>query len=169
MWKDVPALSGRYEASETGEIRNKTTKHIRKQRMNKYGYCQINISRNDGTGKSNTMLVHKLIAETFIPNPDQLPEVNHIDGDKSNNHVSNLEWCTKSDNQKHAHKLGLSHVYHGEDHPCAKLTNEEVKQVKQMYMEGVSQQKIADFFHVSNTTVRRVLNGERYARSQKII
>jgi hypothetical protein len=163
MWKDVPTFSGRYEASETGEIRHATTKHIRKQRINKFGYCQINISRNDGTGKSNTVLVHKLIAETFIPNPDNLPEINHINGVKSDNRVENLEWCTRSENQIHAYKMGLSYVYHGEEHPKAKFTNEQAHQVKQMYNNGISQQKIADFFHVSQTTIGRILRGKRYA------
>lgn len=166
MWKTIPAFGGRYEASEYGEIRHSLNKNIRKPRMNKFGYLQMNFSRNDGTGKSDTVLVHRLIALTFIENPNNLPEVNHKDGNKSNNHVDNLEWCTPSENGKHAHKMGLSYVYYGESHPCAKLTNEQVHQIRKMYNEEhISQQKIADFFSVSQITVSRIIRGERYGRS----
>lgn len=164
MWKTIPAFGGRYEASEHGEIRHSLNKNIRKARLNKFGYLQMNFSRNDGTGKSDTVLIHRLIALTFIPNPDNLPEVNHIDGNKQNNNVDNLEWCDKSENQLHAHRLGLSYVYHGEKHPCAKFTNEQAKQIRKLYNEEhISQQKIADFFNVSQSTIGRIIRGVRYA------
>lgn len=162
MWKVIPAFGGRYEASETGEIRHSLNKNIRKPRINKFGYLQLNFSRNDGTGKSDTILIHRLIAMTFIPNPLNLPEVNHKDGNKQNNSVENLEWCTVSDNAKHAYKMGLQQSQKGENHVKAKLTNDQAKQVKQIYNEGVSQQKIADFFDVSQRTISRIVRGERY-------
>lgn len=162
MWKTIPAFGGRYEASETGEIRHSLNKNIRKARKNKYGYLQLNFSRNDGTGKSDTILVHRLIALTFLPNPNNLPEVNHIDGDKTNNNINNLEWCSISDNQKHAFKLGLQQTYKGEAHVKAKLTNEQAKQIRQLYIAGISQQKIADCFNVSQRTISKIIRGERY-------
>ena len=162
MWKTIPAFGGRYEASETGEIRHSLNKNIRKARKNRYGYLQLNFSRNDGTGKSDTISVHRLIAKTFIPNPLNLPEVNHKDGNKQNNNAENLEWCTCSENGKHAFKIGLSQTYKGEDHVKAKLTNEQAKQIKQLYKKGVLQCKLADYFNVSQTTIRRIINGKRY-------
>ena len=165
MWKVIPAFGGRYEASETGEIRHSLNKNIRKARRNKFGYLQLNFSRNDGTGKSDTILIHRLIAKTFIPNPSNLPEVNHKDGNKQNNNVENLEWCTCSENGKHAFKIGLSHTYKGEDHVKAKLTNEQAKQIKQLYKEGNSQQKLADYFNVSQRTISRIIRGERYGNA----
>ena len=162
MWKVIPAFGGRYEASKTGEIRHSLNKNVRKARKNKCGYLQLNFPRNDGTGKSDTILVHRLIALTFIPNPLNLPEVNHIDGNKQNNCVDNLEWCDRSENGKHAYKMGLSHVYKGESHVKAKLTNEQAKQVRQLYKGKVSQRELADLFNVSQITVSRVIRGKRY-------
>ena len=165
MWKVIPAFGGRYEASENGEIRHSLNKNIRKARLNKYGYLQLNFSRNDGTGKSDTVRIHRLIALTFIPNPNNLPEVNHINGIKTDNRVENLEWCTASANTKHAYKHGLASTYKGEEHPCAKFTNEQVRQIRKMYNEEhISQQKIADFFNVSQTTIGRIIRGVRYAK-----
>ena len=165
MWKVIPAFGGRYEVSETGEIRHSLNKNIRKARTNKFGYLQLNFSRNDGTGKSDTILVHRLIAMTFIPNPNDLPEVNHKDGNKQNNHVSNLEWCTYSENGKHAHKMGLQQSQKGEKHIKAKLTNDQAERIRQLYKEGVSQQKLADLFNVSQITISRIIRGERYGNN----
>jgi DNA-binding transcriptional regulator YiaG len=162
MWKVIPAFGGRYEASERGEIRHSLNKNVRKARINKYGYLQLNFSKNDGTGKSDTILIHRLIAMTFIPNPNNLPEVNHIDGNKQNNHVSNLEWCSYSENGKHSHKIGLQQAQKGETHVGAKLTNDQAKRIRQLYKEGISQQKLADFFNVSQITISRIVRGERY-------
>lgn len=74
------------------------------QFVNAYGYLYVKF-RHDG--KPKTKLVHRLLAEVFIPNPKGLPAVNHVDGDKGNNDLSNLEWCTHSENQNHAWKTGL--------------------------------------------------------------
>lgn len=165
MWKVIPAFGGRYEASRTGEIRHSLNKNIRKARRNRYGYLQLNFPRNDGTGKSDTISIHRLIALTFIPNPNNYPDVNHIDGNKQNNSVENLEWCTCSENAKHAHKLGLAHTYKGENHINAKFTNSQVIYIKQLYASGVSQQKIADRYNVAQTTIGRIIRGERYGNS----
>ena len=165
MWKTIPAFGGRYEASKTGEIRHSLHKNIRKARKNKNGYLQLNFPRNDGSGKADTILVHRLIARTFIPNPLNLPEVNHKDGNKQNNNVENLEWCTCSENGKHSYKMGLSHAHKGEYHPQAKLTNEQEKQIKQFYKDGKSQQKLADFFNVSQITISRIIRGKRYGNA----
>lgn len=169
IWKDVPALGGRYEASENGDIRNKETKVVRKPRLNKFGYLQMNFSRNDGTKRTVTKLVHKLIAETFIPNPNHYPQINHKDGDKQNNAIDNLEWCSASENACHAHKTGLAFTYRGSEHINAKLTDEQIKEIREQYAKGaISQGEIAIAYNVSQTTVGRIVRGERYVNETAI-
>ena len=91
---------------------------ILKTNKNKKGYLYVVLSKN---GKSKIVRIHRLVAQTFIPNLQNKPQVNHIDGIKSNNVVSNLEWCTNSENQKHAFKLGLQNN-HGNNNPrCVKI------------------------------------------------
>lgn len=164
MWKDVPALGGRYEASECGEIRNKQTQVIRKARKNKFGYLQMNFARNDGTKRTVTKAVHVLIAETFLDKPEGKCCINHKDGNKANNCVDNLEWVTASENALHAHRTGLSYVYHGSDHARAKLSAQDVKGIRAQYKAGkISQEKLAERYGVAQTTIGRIVRGERYA------
>jgi len=75
-----------------------------KQAKNKKGYPIVYLRKN---GKSHVLTVHRLVATAFIPNPDNKPQVNHIDGNKTNNYVDNLEWCTNSENMDHAIRMGL--------------------------------------------------------------
>lgn len=79
--------------------------------------------------------VHRLVAMAFIPNPHGLPQVNHIDGNKGNNHASNLEWVSNADNQRHAYRIGLQPEKKGEAHHMHKLTAEEVAAIRRELAE----------------------------------
>ncbi len=95
-----------YFVSEYGDVfSTKRNKYLTKSFNN--GYAKVIIKVN---GVCNNKSVHRLVAEAFIPNPENKPQVNHIDGNKSNNHVSNLEWCNQSENNKHAFRNGLMKI-----------------------------------------------------------
>lgn len=113
IWKDIPDYEGLYQVSSLGNVKslkretnNQSCKEdkILKLRLHKNGYYCIVLYKNH---KSKELLVHRLVAKTFIKNKNNLPCVNHIDGNKQNNCVSNLEWCTASHNTKEAFRLGL--------------------------------------------------------------
>ena len=101
-WKDVQGYEGLYQISNLGRVkRNGTILH---QSLNTYGYCQVSLCNN---GDIKNHLVHRLVANEFLPNPERHPQVNHIDGNKKNNAVTNLEWCTQAENNNHAIRTGL--------------------------------------------------------------
>lgn len=102
-WRSVPDYEGLYQVSNLGRVRGLKRNRILKPSPNEKGYPQIALCKN---GKMKTIKLHKLVAEVFIGKRDDL-EINHIDGDKTNNTVSNLEYCTHSDNLRHAVKTGL--------------------------------------------------------------
>lgn len=117
-----------YLISSNGDVRNvKTDKFLKNSRSgNGYLTCFVD-------GKNE--LLHRLLAETFIPNPDNLPCINHKDGNKLNNTLSNLEWCTYGENEKHAYKTGLKKYSHGkgEKSPSHKLNQDEVDYIRKNY------------------------------------
>lgn len=96
--KDFP----NYSVSSSGSVRNDNRMSLLKPTTNHKGYLYVVLSKD---GKTTTKKIHRLVAESFIDNPDNKPQVNHIDGNKQNNDVSNLEWCTASENQKHFWKV----------------------------------------------------------------
>ena len=103
-WRTITEASN-YEVSTNGQVRNRTTKKILKGRLSKNGYLQVSI-KIDSTQKFCNRYIHRLVALHFIQNPNNKREVNHIDGNKENNTLSNLEWVTSSENQKHRHLIG---------------------------------------------------------------
>lgn len=102
-WKTVDGYSD-YEVSTEGRIKRKSTGTLLVQTPDSRGYPSVTIY--DETGQ-HTKNVHRILAKTFIPNPENKRTVNHKDGNKRNNHISNLEWNTSSENLKHAYDIGL--------------------------------------------------------------
>lgn len=103
IWCPIEGYEGLYEVSNLGNVRslgNKKTKKtkILKQNMNTSGYLRVYLCKN---GKQKQFKVHRLVAEAFIPNLFGYPQVNHIDEDKTNNHIDNLEWCDNKYNSNH--------------------------------------------------------------------
>ena len=109
IWKDIKGYEGMYQASNLGQIKSLKLKKekILKQCKNEHGYLVVNLCKN---GKWKTCRVHRLIADTFIPNPENKPCVNHINGQKDDNNIKNLEFCTYSENMFHAYKNNLNNA-----------------------------------------------------------
>ena len=98
-WKLIEGFDGTYSVSNYGEVRNNKTGKLMKQNKNEKGYLRLGLRKN---GKTKYMRVHRLVAQAFIPNPENKPDVNHIDFDKENNCVNNLEWVTCKENNNHS-------------------------------------------------------------------
>lgn len=91
IWRDIKGFEGSYQVSNLGQVKSlrNGSERVLKPRMNVYGYMQVDLC----DGKRKHYKVHRLVAQAFLPNPDNLPQVNHKDENKTNNAVSNLEWC----------------------------------------------------------------------------
>ena len=145
IWKDIKGYEGIYQVSNLGRVkalertwysgRNGCTKRTKPEHIMKYrlakntGYCLLKLVKN---GVEKHVFVHRLVAETFIPNPNNLPEVNHIDGNKENNCVDNLEWCTEKENISHAIKNKLR-IIDGCNNWQAKMSSEDVAFIRNNY------------------------------------
>ena len=100
-WKNVIGYEGLYEVSNKGNVRNVRRNTLLKLSKNYYGYIQVWLYKN---GIRTGFKVHRLVAQAFIPNPDNLPQINHKDEDKLNNCVENLEWCSNEYNVNYGHR-----------------------------------------------------------------
>ena len=160
-WKDIPGYEGLYQASNYGQIRSvdniqhvlwhgkivEKHKHGRliKQGKHRGGYKVVWLSKH-GTVKAHT--VHRLIANTFIQNPNNLPEVNHIDGNKENNKIDNLEWVNRTENLLHAYKK-LNRSNGNEKRIVCVETGMTYKSIRQA----------ANDYSISSSAIQEVLRG----------
>ena len=172
-WRDVIGAEGLYQVSNKGRVKSNdriiekfngsvVCSHRIKGKILKpcltgkgylkgSGYLTVDINRK---GKK----VHRLVAEAFIPNPNKLPQVNHKDGNKTNNSVENLEWCTNSENSKHAVALGLRPL--GEEKNNSKLNREIVLFIRKNYICGdkkYGQKPLARKFGVAPATIKDIV------------
>jgi hypothetical protein len=172
IWKDVNGYEGVYQVSNHGrlkglgrEVFTKTNKtyyipeRIIASTINSRGYRMASLWFN---GKGKLKLLHRIIAETFIPNPENLPQVNHIDGNKLNNDISNLEWVTSQDNIIHAYNHNLIHPALGINRNVGHFVEEDIKRIRQMALEGMSQRKIAAEYGVQQNSIWLILKGKTY-------
>lgn len=149
MWIEFDSL---YEVSSDGHIRNKITNRVLREFVGKDGYLRTQLH-------SKTTLIHRIVATAFIPNPDNFSEVNHKDGNKRNNSISNLEWVTRSENQAHAYKLGLKST-RGVKNGRHILTEKEVEYIRKHYTKGdknFGAKALSKKFGVAHQTISAVV------------
>ena len=148
-----------YQVSKFGRVGNIKTERVLKLCVNSSGYKKVVLN-----GKNE--YVHRLVAETFIPNPHNLPEVNHKDGNKWNNCADNLEWVSKSENAKHAFDLGLRSVNGYTRYKVSQSVHrfgaDEIEEIEQMYRNGMTKQEIADKIGCYSSVICNILNGRTY-------
>lgn len=160
-WRPVVGYEGKYEVSDLGRVRsldynNTGTVVVLKQRKLWSGYMKVSLFRKQ---RIQCTTAHQLVAKAFI-GPPMGKQVNHKDGNKTNNALSNLEYLTCSENNLHALRIGLHP--RGQDRPRAKLTDEGVREVWRLYKSGITGAEIARKFLVSDALIRAILKGKTW-------
>lgn len=174
-WRDIPGLEGRYQASSLGRIRSlprsgKTCYGAQRQLPGRVlscnpsgiGYVRVNIDRR-------VRFAHRLVAAAFIDNPNNLPEVNHIDGNKGNCRPENLEWCTRRQNMAHAFATGLAPIRdpgRGDNSIAAKLSEAEVARIKARLRRGDRSIDVAREHSVCKSTIGEIKAGRSWSHIQ---
>lgn len=172
IWKDIPGYEGWYQGSSLGRIRSlnrwvngkngtkaKRTGKILKPVILDGRYYAVSICNN---GKKKVIKIHRLVAETFISNPNNKPQINHIDCDIRNNNVKNLEWCTALENNRHMVINDRANPPIGERNGISKLTRNDVIQIRKRIANGEIQRHLAFEYGVSPAQINRIKSGERW-------
>ncbi|API90291.1 hypothetical protein BKP56_07050 [Marinilactibacillus sp. 15R] len=163
VWQPITGFYN--EVSNLGRVRS--VKHkagngkiykskILKPVVTNSGYVNVAIiNKSEG---NITKRLHRVVAEAFIPNPENKPEINHIDGNKENNEVSNLEWVTSKENKRHAWENDLQVSVKGSEKPLAKLKEEDIASIRKEYREGCIQMELAEKYGVARQTISSIVN-----------
>jgi len=163
-WLPVKGSDGSYEISSFGKVKSLPRKYKRKKIIFLKPAFGKDMGLNVVLCKNcvcKTTKVHRIVATTFIPNPENKPEVNHIDGNRANNRVENLEWCTRSENEKHAYRINLKNRV-GQNNPRSKLTTENIKKIRKM-AEVINQKEIAKQFKVTPQCIGAIVRRENWS------
>lgn len=166
IFKDIPGFIGYYQASSYGRILSLARTRIGsgglpvavKERFIKFkkdkdGYLSCTLSKD---GKHHDKRIHRIVAESFIPNVENKKQVNHIDTNKANNRVDNLEWNTDQENKNHCRKTILKD-YKGSKHVLSKITEQDVIEIRMLYSMGVPQVKIAPVYGITQSQVSYIV------------
>lgn len=163
IWKET-SVSG-YYISNFGRIKGRTNRILKPQVNKSNGYLQISVRLSGRNSKSKCLKLHREVASAFIANPNNLPQVNHIDGNKSNNHVDNLEWCTNQENTIHAWNNGLIKAVKGSNNVQSKISEEDVKYIRTHFISGDSEfgyRALARKFNMSHKAIMKLVKNISY-------
>jgi hypothetical protein len=176
IFKDIKGYEGMYQISNLGNVkslsrpRSETQKNmitkdrILKSSISNRGYKRV-ILVKDKIKKS--LLVHRLIAIAFIPNPENKKDINHKDSDRLNNNIDNLEWCTPKENTAHMidnGRMNWSNAARGEKHGISKLTEDQVREIKTHLRDGnISQRQLARKYNIHNTAIYFIKSGRNWS------
>lgn len=172
-WRDIKDFEGFYQVSSLGNIRSLDRlvngsrkkglqraigKPIKPQRR-RSGHYDVLLKKN---GLQKRMWVHRIVAQTFLDNPDSLPIVNHLDHNPGNNEVSNLEWCTQGHNVRHCHDNGRGNPRRGERSWSAKLTEAQVLEIRNRYKMGEVGVRLAKEFKIHPEYIYRITSRKNW-------
>jgi hypothetical protein len=165
-WKDIQGYEDLYRVNANGEIysvkSDKILKPFYRGSRPDNRYFVVELHKNN---KGKTVSIHRLVAEAFIPNPSGLPCVNHKDGNKFNNNVENLEWCSYKQNNVHAYKTGLKKCYYGTENKNSKLSYNDVVEIKKNLILGDSQygtRPLAEKYGVDHKVIMDIYHNKKY-------
>lgn len=171
VWKDIAGYEGLYQVSDQGRIKvlprvfinargcvSRVKEVIKVCPVNHRGYNRAQLTASDKSKKIYS--VHRIVAQHFIVNPNNLPEVNHKKGIKTDNRVSELEWCDKAYNEKHASDNGLK--ARGNDSPKSILDEVQVRCIKKCLDDGARGIDLARYFKVSSATISSIKAGRNW-------
>ena len=169
VWKYIKGFEGYYEVSTLGRVKsverfvksgNGAKRLIRekilKPMLDKDGYLRVNLKKQQ---KGKTVNIHRLVASSFIENPEKKPQVNHKNGIKNDNSLHNLEWVTLSENRQHAYDTGLQNgeSRRGVKNNFSKLTLKDVKNIREMYIPyKVTNKMIAKKYNVTDSCISAI-------------
>ena len=164
MLKPLPNFELLYEIDEDGRFFSLRRGRLLKSSVNNAGYLCIGLWVNS---EITNFLVHRAVAETFVPNPHNKPVVNHKDGNRLNNHYSNLEWVTSAENTQHAIKNGISFKRKtgdakGEGHHASKFKDYQIREIREQYNKHKNASFIARQYNVSTNTIYRIVTGRAW-------
>jgi hypothetical protein len=166
-WKPIKGYEGRYSISDTGVVWSEgrwtewngtvrwTKEKEKLARFSPKGYVVVCLSTD---GKNKAFSVHRLVAQSFIPNPEGLKEVNHINGDKSDNRVENLEWSDRSRNITHSYRVLESSNKDGTNNGRHVVNEDDVREIRMLKSQGISTRELSQRFGVSDGQIRRIFH-----------
>ncbi len=173
VWENIPWLKGRYQISNLGRVLSLKKNPIILKTGDREGYERVNLPSQDDLKIYKPFSVHRLVAQAFIPNPDNKPQVNHINSNRKDNKHINLEWCTQSENNKHAHMYGYkfstdkhkkisSENNTGTRSPKSKLNESQVHQIRELRLSGISYLNLGKQFGIGHETARQIVLRNSY-------
>ena len=163
-WREIPGFEGRYNCSDNGDIYSLVSGIILSATENNHGYMQVSLHKN---GKQNQLIVHRIIAMVFLGECPIGLQVNHRDGDKANNCVSNLEYVTPAENIAHATRSGLRDN-RGEKNPSSKLTAVNVSSIRDLLdSDEFNQVQIGRMFGVEKSTISCIKLGKTWKKKNE--
>lgn len=169
VWAAIPEYEGWYDVSADGQvmrvryINGATPGRVLKPAVTKLGYHQVRLYEGRGARTSRVHKVHRLVAAAFIGPCPAGHQVNHKDGDKSNNRLYNLEYVTPQENIAHAERTGLRPKAKGERHGMARLTERDVRAIRALAAGGSMQRDIARKFGIAEAHAHRIIHHQRWA------
>lgn len=165
IWKPVVGWEGWYKVSNKGRVkriklgRGRLKPRILDGHLNNKGYIRVILTRNN---KTKDLYAHRLVAQAFISNPDNKPEVNHKDGQRTFNWPSNLEWMTRLENVRHGINTLKTQIT-GEKHPNSKLKNKDILEIRGIISLGCySLTEIGQMFGVSGKNIHAIKAGKTW-------